>query len=201
MRTKFFKRKMHSKKGYTLVELVCAIAVFAIVCAGILNAVAFSREMVYTNNSRDKASDKAQFVADELVAAATGVDPSAADGAALIQGKMDSIAADNDAMVQNGLANEADKIGAVTLITEEDFIEPTPENNAPLIQYILKAIPADEDADILEDVGGITQAVDGRDIKQAGWDIRIRVYYKQVGGGGSYRSVDVSAFAPQSYVS
>lgn len=196
MRTKLFKRKMHSKKGYTLVELVCAIAVFAIVCAGILNAVAFSREMVYTNNSRDKASDKAQFVADELVAAATGIDPSAADGPALIQAKMESIVVDNEALAQTA---EAEQIGHVTLMADGVFKDP--ESDEQLIQYTLTAIPADEDNDILEDVGGITQAVNGRDIKQAGWDINIRVYYKQIGGGGSYRSVDVSAFAPQSYVS
>ena len=84
------------------------------------------------------------------------------------------------------------------MITEEDFIEP--RNERQLVQYILTPITADGDTDILEEVGGITQAVNGRDVTQAGWDIRIRVYYKQIGGGGNYRSVDVSAFAPQSYV-
>lgn len=196
MRTKLLKRKMRSKKGYTLVELVCAIAIFAIVCAGILNSVAFSREMVYTNNSRDKASDKAQFVADELVSAATGVDPTAADGPALIQAKMESILADNETIANNA---GAERIGHATLMADGIFKDPTNDNE--LIQYVLTAIPGDEDNDILEEVDGITQAIDGRDVRQAGWDITIRVYYKQVGESGNYRSVDVSAFAPQSYVS
>ena len=54
--TKYFKKLKKSKKGFTLVEAMCAIMIMAIVFVGILNAVSFSRQMVYTNNSREKAS-------------------------------------------------------------------------------------------------------------------------------------------------
>ena len=75
MVTKYFKKLKKSKKGFTLVEAMCAIMIMAIVFVGILNAVAFSRQMVYTNNSREKASDRAQLVADEMISIATGFDP------------------------------------------------------------------------------------------------------------------------------
>lgn len=182
-------RKLHSKKGITLVETVCAIMILAIVCVGVLNAVAFSREMVYTNNSREKASDKAQLIADEIVTAAAGVDPSASDGVTIIQSKVNSIANNAAATdVQNS------EIGNVKNVL--NFADPTSDDE--MIQYILTPVTDSTvvDAEMKVIVGGIERRTTTHDVKQPGWDIQVRVYFKRIGGQDEYRSVDVSAFSP-----
>lgn len=189
MRSNFMMRKLHSKKGITLVETVCAIMILAIVCVGVLNAVAFSREMVYTNNSREKASDKAQLIADEIVTAAAGVDPSASDGVTIIQSKVNSIANNAAATdVQNS------EIGNVKNVL--NFADPTSDDE--MIQYILTPVTDSTvvDTEMKVIVGGIERRTTTHDVKQPGWDIQVRVYFKRIGGQDEYRSVDVSAFSP-----
>jgi len=191
---KFLKRKLHSKKGMTLVETLCAVMVLAIVCVGVLNSVAFSREMVYTNNEREKASYKAQFVADEIISAATGMTPP--DDAGTIVGKVEKIA---NSTGGDDIQNES--IGSVENIGNgNDFHEPIGDDN--FIQY--KLIPVEEDTvsdtDIAVKVDGIDQVTTIHAVKQTGWDIIVRVYYKRVGGEDGYNFVEVNAFAAQTSV-
>ena len=75
MLSTYFHNKKKSKKGFTLVEAVCSVMILAIVFAGVLNSIAFARQMVFTDNVRDKASDRAQIVADELINVCTGKNP------------------------------------------------------------------------------------------------------------------------------
>ena len=87
--------------------------ILAFVCAGVLSSVAYSREMIYSNNSREKASDKAQFISDEIIVAATGVDPAAPDGATLIATSMNSIA--NNASASD---IQTESIGVVNFVSD-----------------------------------------------------------------------------------
>lgn len=184
------KRKAKSKKGFTLVEAVCGIMILAIVTVGVLNAVAFSREMVYTNNSREKASDKGQFVADELFIAATGVDPADTTGVSTIVGKMNAYANASDVQTES--------IGIVKNVSA--FSAPVDDNE--MIQYILTAVPGDTDIefDTEEKVSGIMTKSTVHKAVRSGWDIQIRVYYRKVGGDDELKYVDISAFAPYDYV-
>ncbi len=191
--SKYYSRKAKSKKGFTLVEAVASVIILAIVCVGVLNAVAFSREMVFSNNSREKASDKAQLVADEIVAAATGVDPSdpAGNPEGIIQSNVDAIA--NNAAA--GTTNiQTDAIGKVNRVAAFS----TPTNDNELVQYILTKVVDSTDVEHDTDVrvSGIHQKATVHDATLVGWDIKVRVYYKMV-GSGDYRVVDVSAFAPR----
>lgn len=191
--SKYYSRKAKSKKGFTLVEAVASVIILAIVCVGVLNAVAFSREMVFSNNSREKASDKAQLVADEIVAAATGVDPTdpAGNPEGIIQSNVDAIA--NNAAV--GTTNiQTDAIGKVNRVAAFS----TPTNDNELVQYILTKVVDSTDVEHDTDVrvSGINQKATVHDATLVGWDIKVRVYYKMV-GSSDYRVVDVSAFAPR----
>ena len=191
--SKYYSRKAKGKKGFTLVEAVASVIILAIVCVGVLNAVAFSREMVFSNNSREKASDKAQLVADEIVAAATGVDPSdpAGNPEGIIQSNVDAIA--NNAAA--GTTNiQTDAIGKVNRVAAFS----TPTNDNELVQYILTKVVDSTDVEHDTDVrvSGINQKATVHDATLVGWDIKVRVYYKMV-GSGDYRVVDVSAFAPR----
>ncbi len=167
--------------------------ILAFVCAGVLSSVAYSREMIYSNNSREKASDKAQFISDEIIVAATGVDPAAPDGATLIATSMNSIA--NNASASD---IQTESIGVVNFVS--DYFEPT--NSDQTIQYKLEAIPADviEETDTEIRRGGITEHATVRNVTQMGWKIAVRVYYKEIGGGDDYRYVDVEAFAPKASI-
>lgn len=195
MLSKIIKNKTRSKKGFTLVEAMCSVVILAIVTVGVLNAVAFSREMIYSNNNRDKASDKAQLVADEIVSAVTGVDPTLGEEAFVtIDNKVYAIANDSaGGDIQSRVIGNVIRVG--------EFEAPDPDDSDPtLIQYILIPRETDEDNEVTEVV-----RVDGADAEinvvesmQSGWDIQVRVYYKQIGGSGNYKAVDVSAFAPVS---
>lgn len=166
--------------------------VFAIVTVGVLNAVAYSREMVYTNNAREKASDKAQLVADEILSAARGVDPTGADAVRIINDSVSAIANNGSGDVQTS------SIGTVKYVT--DFQEPTSSDE--MIQYTLTPITEDviDATDTEITVDGITQRPTIYVSKQPGWQIHVRVYYKRVANDNDYRVVDVSGFAPKSFV-
>lgn len=200
--TKFFKKKLKSKKGFSLVESICGIMLLAVITVGVLNSVAFSREMIYTNNAREKASDKAQLVADEIVASATGVDPAGDDAAvSYIVNKM------------NEIANTENPIGTVKDIQTDDIGKvyymkdgfETPALNDPdpkLIQYTLEPVKTGSLEETKEKfkVDGVDLNVDVRKAVQVGWKIKVRVYYGKIGGEATYRTVDFDAFAAKNQV-
>jgi len=191
---RYFSKKAQSKKGFTLVEAAASVMILAIVCAGVLNAVAFSREMVYSNNAREKASDKAQLVADEIVSAAMGEDPANPDTLDAIKARVNEITNADNGTTPNV---QAEAIGKVACVTA--FSEPTSDDE--LIQYTITPITAavNEDTDIEVVVDKVKQKVTVHEAVVEGWDIHVRVYYKQIGAGGAYRVVDMDAFAPKDY--
>ena len=133
------------------------------------------------------------LVADEIVAAATGVDPTdpAGNPEGIIQSNVDAIA--NNAAV--GTTNiQTDAIGKVNRVAAFS----TPTNDNELVQYILTKVVDSTDVEHDTDVrvSGINQKATVHDATLVGWDIKVRVYYKMV-GSGDYRVVDVSAFAPR----
>lgn len=199
MLTNYIKRKSRSKKGMTLVETVCAIMVLAIVVVGVLNSVSFSREMVYTNNAREKASDKAQLVADEIQSAATGVDPGASGGDTIIEDKVNAIANEG---VSGAVNDQNEEIGTVTRVSELNaFHDPVSPSGDDYIQYLITAI-TDEDettTDTESIVGGYTRTSTVTTVMQPGWDITVRVYYKTVANDNNYKYVEVKAFSAKTY--
>ena len=191
---RYFNKKAQSKRGFTLVEAAASVMILAIVCAGVLNAVAFSREMVFSNNAREKASDKAQLVADEIISAAMGENPKDASALNVIVARVNDITTNS----LEGTTNiQADAIGVVTQVDE--FHEPANENE--LIQYIITPVEtaADVERDTDVTVNKIKQKVTVHDVVVEGWNINVRVYYKMIGSGGTYRVVDVSGFAPRDF--
>ena len=195
LRSKLLRKKLHSKKGFTLVEAMCSVVILAIVCVGVLNAVAFSREMIYSNNARDKASDKAQLVADEIASAVTGISPAAGNRYELIDSKVNAIANDETgADVQARVIGKVKRVGAFA--TPANDSDPT----NPLIQYTIKEVGVDSDTDstVKMKSGSTDTDIDVKVHKavRAGWDIQVRVYYKQIGGSNDYKVVDFKAFAP-----
>lgn len=190
----FFKKKVHSRRGFTLVEAVASVMILAIVCVGVLNAVAFSREMVFSNNEREKASDKAQLVADEIISAAMGQNPGDSDALNDIKAKVNAIANDSTSSAAN---IQTDAIGKVKYVNTFS----TPTGTDDIIQYTIVPVPEGTDIETDTDVkvSGIHQKATVHQCTVPGWDIQVRVYYK-MSGSGSYRVVDVSAYAPRDYV-
>lgn len=195
----FMKRKARSKKGFTLVEVITAIMVFAIVTVGILNAVAFSREMIYSNNSRDKASEKAQLVADEIVSIATGVEPTGSTKADIVAA-VKKVTNAPDSSTANNVQAEA--IGEASMVSE--FTTPGPEG-VTMIQYKIEPLEVE---DAFETTRVVRKDDSGRDVEaqkietqSKGWKIQVRAYYKNIGGSDEYRCVDINAFAPYNIIS
>ena len=143
--TKLFRKKTRSKKGFTLVEAMCSVIILAIVCVGVLNAVAFSREMVFSNNNREKASEKAQLVADEIIIALAGISPDDSTALGQIDTKMNNIANDNTAA-----DTQLSTIGKVIRRDKADGFKP-PSNDDEMIQYIVDPVTAD--TDVATDIG------------------------------------------------
>ena len=56
-----------SKKGVTLVELIAAVAVIAIVVVGTVSGVVLAQQNILNDSLKEQASLKAQQVADTLV--------------------------------------------------------------------------------------------------------------------------------------
>lgn len=172
------RRFNKNKKGMTLIEVLCSIFVLAIVFAGVVSAVVFSQSMVYTDNARDKASDQAQLVADELLTVAKGCDGTIASTRSAIEAYLLSSGEDIEYKVDSsafGYSGAAD---------EE-------------IQYTLVECK-DTDTDDTTTVSGNT--VPAVTATEQGVTIIVRVYYQKVNGGGAYDCVEVSAFAPTAYV-
>lgn len=195
MVTKYLKRITKSKKGFTLVEAICSILIMAIVFVGILNAVSFSRQMVFTNNAREKASDRGQLVADEIFSIATGYDP----GDPIDLNVVDNLHNAIDAVINNGGTGTAnddpqyDLIGKVQYVYGfEDVTNFNPETDCE-IQYTLTPV-----GEVFVDTenDGLT----AKWLKQRGWEIKVRVYYQTVGQGNRYNAAELSVFAPANYI-
>lgn len=176
----------------TLVEVICAIFVLAIVFVGVLNAVAFSREMVFSNNSREKASFKGQLIADEIFSLATGCDPEEADAETKLINKIEAVV-NNNSDPQNNDIDEKGKIGRALYV--DNFTEPdafVPVDDA-YIQYTIEKVSAVDEPGS-DETGNFTI------IHEKGWNISVRVFYHQIADNSDYRCVDISLFAPLNYI-
>lgn len=180
---KYFSKK--SKKGFTLVEALCSVFVLAIVFVGVLNAVAFSRQMVFTNNAREKASYKGQLIADEIFATVTGI---STDGSEDPVAAISAVVNDMDDP-QN--TDPDTKIGTVTKVNK--LTDPKNCNGKSLIEYTIEAV----NESYSDDTDG---TVSVHNVTEQGWNITVRVFYKEVGAQDDYKCVDISAFAPYNYI-
>ena len=119
----YFKQKK-SKKGLTLVEVLCAIFVLAIVFVGVLNAVAFSRQMVFSNNSREKASFRGQLVADEVLSICTGLNPTNVDDLTTVATKVDGVLNDMSDPQNNDSETAVGKVERVNTLSDPASFNP-----------------------------------------------------------------------------
>jgi len=193
--TNYFKKIRKSKKGFTLVEAMCSIMIMAIVFVGILNAVSFSRQMVFTNNSREKASDKGQLVADEIISIATGYDP----GEPIDPTVTGNLSAAINAVLNNGGTGTANDDPQYEIIGAVEYVASFPEladydpSTSAEIQYTLTPVSASL---VDTEVDGVT----AKFASERGWDIKVRVYYQSVGAGNGYNVAELTAFAPTNYI-
>lgn len=174
----FLKRFNKSKKGFTLVEVLASIFVLTIVFMGVLCAVAFSRQMVFTNNNKEKASDQAQLVADEIITVVTGEDDFAVAQTKITDYYTSGAGAGTD-------------IRQVTA-----FAEPT-ASNPQRIQYTITeaAAATSTDADSTDAEGNAYV-----ETKQQGYNITVRVYYDRINGNGGYECVEINGFAASVFI-
>ena len=182
-----------SKKGMTLVEVVCSVMVLAIVFVGVLNAVAFSRQMVFSNNSREKASFKGQLVADEIFSLATGYNPDTQEEE--LRTKLsDALTAADDP--QN--SEDANGFGNAKLVgTLTDPSAFKPGDDKSYIEYTIEPIGKSASKSNKDTDADNTPYVDSVEI---GWNIKVRVFYQEIGGHSGYRCVDIPVFAPLNYI-
>lgn len=179
MLSKFIKKK--SKKGFTLVEAICAVMVLAIVFVGVLNAVAFSRQMLFTNNAKEKASDNAQLIADQIFTLASDYDPDDSSALSNLTSELSSTLSTSD----------NDGIGAITYVTAfSDDRSTLPAGYSYSIQYMIAPVSA-ATTNITDGAG----AVIGQETTQKGWNITVRCYYLRLGTDDNWNCVEVSAFA------
>lgn len=61
-------RKLRGKKGTTLVEVIAAVLILAIVVTAVLTGIGFSQRTVLAQGSQSDAAAKAQNLADQLIA-------------------------------------------------------------------------------------------------------------------------------------
>ena len=62
-------RGLKGKRGVSLVEEVCAIAILSIVVVGLLFVIGFSQTNIVSYNAQDKAAAQVQEVSDRVMAA------------------------------------------------------------------------------------------------------------------------------------
>ena len=180
--TKLKERYCKSKKGFTLVEVLASLFVLVIVFTGVLSAVAFSRQMVFTNNNKEKASDEAQLIADEIVSVTKGC----VDLTAALTDVADYFAPDPSDPTATARAEEKAKV--------EDFGYTGTGNHC---QYVIEGVgfsSTDTDIDVTTTVSGST--VSAVETKQQGFKITVRVYYSRINGDGGYECVEITAFSP-----
>lgn len=182
-------RKKKSKKGFSLVEALCSVMILAIVFAGVLNSVVFSRQIVLTQNIRDVSSDRGQLIADELITICMKYNPDEYDATnhnqgvnqalAAIQAEIDSVINYADDPQYN---DEIGGIAVVNTFTDATSFNPNTDKRTQVkIQFVEESI---------------TDKTDHKEIKQAGWDITVRLYYQAIGSQGPWQGTDITAFAP-----
>lgn len=179
--TKLKERYCKSKKGFTLVEVLASLFVLVIVFTGVLSAVAFSRQMVFTNNNKEKASDEAQLIADEIISVTSGC----VDITAACTDVADYFAPDPSD--PTAVARAEDKTGA-----SFGYSGAATESYC---QYMIEEVGfSDTDTEASTTVSGST--VSAIETKQQGFKITVRVYYSRINGGGGYECVEITAFSP-----
>lgn len=186
MLSKFLKNKK-SKKGFTLVEALASVMILALIFVGILNAVAFARQMIFTDNARDKASEKAQLISDEIIATAVGHDPA-------VTGEDLNIVNEINQIANNTSDTQMTVIGEVTYM-DLGFTDPAHfvKGADPEIQYTITPVSSSES-------DGADGTITYKDVRQAGWNVTVRVYYQRVNKNDAFDCIEVSAFAPHSYI-
>ncbi len=187
----YFKQKK-SKKGLTLVEVLCAIFVLAIVFVGVLNAVAFSRQMVFSNNSREKASFRGQLVADEVLSICTGLNPTNVDDLTTVATKVDGVLNDMSDPQNNDSETAVGKVERVNTLSDPASFNPG--DSGALIQCKITGVTSETSNEVSDGSGTYTEAV------EIGWDITVRVFYREISGDSDFRCIDITAFAPSNYI-
>lgn len=177
---RFLKRLNKSKKGFTLIEVLASAFVLVIVFTGVLSAVAFSRQMVFTDNEREKASDEAQLIADEIISIA--------------KGSTDEFDA-NTKIADYYRAFSPPKDVADMTAFGFSYSGGTTESK---YQYTLTE--SSDDCTDTDTSGHSGAALQGKVTTQKGFDVTVRVYYQRINGGGGYDCVEVTAFVPSSYI-
>jgi prepilin-type N-terminal cleavage/methylation domain-containing protein len=66
-----------SKKGTTLVEVLAAVIILAIVAVAVLTSIGFSQTTIFSGSSEGDAAAQAQSIADALIPELNSKDPSA----------------------------------------------------------------------------------------------------------------------------
>lgn len=84
-------KKLRSRKGMTLVEVIAAVAILAVVVTSVVAGISFSQRAVLSQGSQSAAAAEAQNLADQLISKLHGLDESKLDtvsisGAAKITG-------------------------------------------------------------------------------------------------------------------
>jgi prepilin-type N-terminal cleavage/methylation domain-containing protein len=69
-------QKLKRKKGTTLVEVIAAVAILAIVVTSVVAGIGFSQRAVLSQGSQNGAAAQAQNLADQLIAKLHGLDES-----------------------------------------------------------------------------------------------------------------------------
>ncbi len=179
----FLKRFNKSKKGFTLVEVLASIFVLTIVFMGVLCAVAFSRQMVFTNNNKEKASDQAQLVADEIITLVTG-EENYGDATTKVEAYYRT-----GAGAEAGTKMDRD----IADVTISGFAEPT-ASSPERIQYIITSVTSSS-ADRSDAAGNAYV-----ETQQQGYNITVRVYYDKINGNGGYECVEINGFAASVYI-
>lgn len=84
-------KKWRSKQGVSLVEVIAAVAILAVVVTSVVAGISFSQRSVLSQGSQSDAAARAQNLADQLIAKLHGLDESklntvSVSGAAKITG-------------------------------------------------------------------------------------------------------------------
>lgn len=67
-------RNLHGKRGATLVEVIAAVLILAIVVTGVLTGIGFSQRAILSQSSQGDAAAQAQNLADTLITMLHGKD-------------------------------------------------------------------------------------------------------------------------------
>lgn len=186
-------KKIKSKHGFTLVEALAAVFVIVIVFTGVLSAVTVSRQMIFTDNAREKASDTAQIISDQIMAAASG-QTTLADVQAAIEQVLNNDPNDTSHELIGGTVSW---VGTESGCLATDFGYPAA--GLTPYQYMITATTDDTDTDTEATAGGTT--LSGKQISEEGFAVTVRVYYQKVNANNDYSYIEMVVFLPINSVS